>query len=71
MSDYSPENMAHDWEHERIRGGRRACAMPASHRRTCRKCGLSQFMSGLQLGATYQATNNPPNQCQPKEALPC
>lgn len=58
------DEFAHDWQHERVYGRRRACAMPASHRRTCRRCGLIQFQSGNMLGAEYQDTNRPPVRCE-------
>jgi hypothetical protein len=53
----------HEWEVERIRGRKRACAMPASHRRRCIRCGLMEFKSGNMLGATWQAINRPLNAC--------
>jgi hypothetical protein len=59
-------DIGHVWETERIRGGKRACAMPASWRRTCTKCGLMEFKSGLQLGATWQTINRPMNPCETK-----
>lgn len=53
----------HDWEIERFRGRRRACAMPANLRRTCRKCGLIEVKSGLTLGADFQPINRPFREC--------
>jgi hypothetical protein len=59
--------IGHDWEVERVRGKRRTCAMPASHRRRCRKCGLIEFRSGNMLGADWMAVNRPVKSCGTRE----
>jgi hypothetical protein len=53
----------HDWQVERIRGRKRACAMPASLRRTCRRCGLMEVRSGLEIGADWAPLNRPLRPC--------